>query len=349
MHIRGFSCPKLGLTDDSRCMGRRKQEHLRLPVHGASRADSLKHGVTAWQWRDERYARPFYGVGWDPSLRIEEEDDRESHPAELWRKTHLQLAMTYACIMKPGAFFAGKTAALLWKIPVPIDSCAPQLLEVGVETGAPFPRRTGVRGRRFSPRLVRTTVRDGLVMLDTPSIWASLGPTLDLPNRVALGDAIIRKPRIGGDLGPPQRPAYATLEELTKVSAQRGRRGKAELFEALPLLRTGSASAPESHLRLALVEADLPEPDLDFDVYDESDWYLGTTECVYSKYKIALEYEGDHHRTSVKQWNRDLEKQRNYESAGWIYVRISAQRLYRERAALMASIRKHLCSRGWCS
>ena len=249
--------------------------------------------------------------------------------------------------MRPGQYFAGITACIIWGFPVPIIPTSPHMIEVVVTTTASLPRRSGIVGRRLSPALFHIAQREGFPTLDPASLWATVGPRLTLPDRVALGDAIVREPRIGGPRGRAVRPPHATIEELAQVTAQPRLQHRSLLLEALPLLRTGSASAPESHLRLALLEAGLPEPALDVDVYDGSGHYLGTTECVYPEPKVALEYEGDHHRTDPNQWNRDIQKQSDYEEAGWKYIRITAEKLYRRRADQMEKIRRALTHRGW--
>lgn len=316
-----------------------------LPRRAFTRAEALAHGVTSWQFKDPRLARPFRGVRIappDPSAGA-----RAANPAQEWREAHLELARAFCCIMRPGQFFAGLTAAVIWKLPIPVNVHRKQCLEVGVDAPRAAPRRNGVQGVQFAPRLIVATERDGLATLDVASIWATLGPKLDLPDRVALGDAIVHAPRIGGNLGPPPRRAFATLRELREASEHRGRKGKGRLREALPLLRAGIASAPESHLRLALAAAGLPEPVIDFDVYGPHGQYLGTTEFAYPELKIVVEYEGDHHRTVVKQWNRDIEKYGDYEEFGWKVIRVTAQLLYRRRADLMDKVASALVSRGW--
>ncbi|MFT4231525.1 MAG: hypothetical protein QM606_01935 [Leucobacter sp.] len=285
-------------------------------------------------------------------------------PAQAWAERQRAAAMAYATVMTDSQFFAGLTAAVIWRLPVPApaglrrhrgadvrelgDPDHPvNRIEVGVLAPHNAPRRNRVRGVQMQPRLAGIRERDGLRVLDPPSVWATLGPRLERPDRVALGDAIIRRPRIGGDLGPPPRMAFATFEELVAVSEVKGRVGRGELLSTLPLLRQGMASAPESHLRLAIADAGLPEPVCDYDVRDALGCYLGTTEIAYPQFRVVIEYEGDHHRTEAWQWNRDLDKYADYERAGWKVIRVTAEKLYRRRAVLLAEIREALLQRGW--
>lgn len=324
-------------------MGRREIPLPWLPPQGIRRSQAFALGVTEWRWRSARVARPFHGV----ALPSEPAPSSENHTAQAWREEHLRRASAYLSVMRPGQCFAGMTACVIWRLPVPTVATSPQLLEVVVTTTASLPRRAGVIGRRLSPALFHIAQRDGFLTLDPASLWVTVGPRLTLPDRLALGDAIVRVPRSGGPRGRAVRPPHATIEQLAQATAQPRLQQRPLLLEALPLLRTGSASAPESHLRLALIKAGLPEPELDVDVYDANGRYLGTTECVYPEFKVALEYEGDHHRTLAKQWNRDIDKQADYEEAGWAYIRITAEKFYRHRATLMGKVRRTLLDRGW--
>lgn len=46
----------------------------------------------------------------------------------------------------------------------------------------------------------------------------------------------------------------------------------------------------------------------------------------------AIEVEGDHHRTSRRQWERDLEKYASYAEAGWQVIRASVAQVRSGRA-----------------
>jgi hypothetical protein len=116
---------------------------------------------------------------------------------------------------------------------------------------------------------------------------------------------------------------------------------------ALSLLSPHSASPPESHMRLQLQAWGFPQPALDYDVYDLHGRLLGCSEIAFPDFKVALEYEGDHHRTSQKQWNRDIEKVHDYTVAGWITIRVTGQLLYVRTQELFCAVDEALRSRGW--
>lgn len=119
------------------------------------------------------------------------------------------------------------------------------------------------------------------------------------------------------------------------------------LGELLPLLSTHSASPPESHLRLRIREWGLPEPELDYDVRAANGVLLGCSEFAWPRYRLAAEYEGDHHRTESPQWNRDIEKYHSYERHGWEAVRATSLLLYRQQPELRHRLTGALRDRGW--
>ena len=45
----------------------------------------------------------------------------------------------------------------------------------------------------------------------------------------------------------------------------------------------------------------------------------------WERYKVAAEYDGDHHRTSRRQYARDQWRLRKLEELGWIVIRVIAE------------------------
>ena len=125
------------------------------------------------------------------------------------------------------------------------------------------------------------------------------------------------------------------------------RRGAARLREALPQIRVGAASQPETDLRLALGRAGLPEPTLDYDVIGPGGELIGCTEIAYPTYRVLVEYEGDHHRTDRAQWNRDIEKHARAAAAGWSVLRLTSRHLYPGSGAAVDQVREALIRAGW--
>lgn len=292
--------------------------------------------------------RPFRDV----YRRLDLEEEREAasgggaaaHAAHTWRRRQLERARALAPFLPPGCFLSGRTAAVIWRLPVPVADS--EDLEVACFSPGRALRRRGVRGSRVDPRFVTVTAHEGLPVTDAVSTWCMLATRLGRWDAVALGDSVIRQPRIPGTRHLTRAP-HATLEELERAAAAPYRRGRESLLGMLPNLSPHSASAPESHLRLALAEWGVPEPALDFDVFDGGGVLLGCSEIAFPDYRVAHEYEGAHHMTETAQWNRDIHKYRAYARNGWDVIRVTAELLYRRRDELREQTFDALAQRGW--
>ena len=255
-----------------------------------------------------------------------------------WRAAHIARVQDVAASLPDYAIVAGVSAAILWGLPIP-GPAPEQPLPVEVASLAPARamRVMGIQSRQVRPRLVRITELGGVRLTDPATTWGELARRYDTAWAVALGDATVHRKRIPGGQ-TLARPPLAEPDELREVAYTQRRPGALLLQRALPWIATSSASPPESHLRLCLKEWRLPDPELDFDVYDEEGRLLGCSEFAYPEIRLALEYEGRHHLTDPAQWNRDIEKYRDYAEAGWEVLRVTAEHLYGAPHTLRANI-----------
>jgi hypothetical protein len=103
-----------------------------------------------------------------------------------------------------------------------------------------------------------------------------------------------------------------------------GARGLRRLRSVLPLVDAGAASPKETWLRLLLINAGLPVPTTQIPV--QENWRcIGVLDMGGEKYKVAVEYDGDHHRSDRRQYARDQWRLRKLEELGWIVVRVIAE------------------------
>ncbi|MCB1274622.1 MAG: hypothetical protein KDB25_09570 [Leucobacter sp.] len=271
-------------------------------------------------------------------------DTGSAHPDELWRIRQVEASRAVAPLLSERLFFTGATAAAIWGLPVRATGSAD--LEVSTFHPHRAPRRTGLRATQVKRELVRVVEHCGLRVIDPASTWAVLGGRLALPDCVALGDAVIRQPRYPGT-ARLKRPPLAAPDDLGHMVTRGRRAGIARLRDALPLLSPHSASPPESHLRLLIGEWRLPAPALDFDVRDAHGRLLGCSELAFPAFRLAVEYEGRGHMTDAQQWNRDIEKYRDYTAADWETLRVTAELLYGRRRELRSQLIEALTRRGW--
>ncbi|WP_156366508.1 hypothetical protein [Microbacterium sp. No. 7] len=263
-------------------------------------------------------------------------------------------ARAFATIAPSDGFFSHVTAAVLWNLPLPIRLLrtvlhgeTPRGIDVSVPTPRRAPKSAGVRGHALLPALTGIVPHAGLRVTSPATTWALLAPLLSVDELIEAGDAIVRIPRKKGMQRGAPSDALASLTQLARCLDAGRREGIGRLRAALPQIRVGSASVGETRVRLACARAGLPEPDLDFDVFDGDGQAIGFTELAYPAWRLLIEYEGDHHRTDRAQWDRDIEKHAACTAAGWETIRLTARHLRESGAPAVQRVRDALIRAGW--
>ena len=232
--------------------------------------------------------------------------------------------------MRPDQAFGGPTAALIHDLPLPAQWERDPSLHV-VALGSVRMRRPGVVATRStSGTIVRV---DGLPVLDPVSTWVSLATVLGVDDLVAVGDRLVT-----GDRG--RRPVAGIHELRCAVEEAEGRRHVRALRAALPLIRVGAWSRPETHLRLLVMRAGLPEPQLNARVVLRGGRAV-RPDISWASRRVALEYDGSafHGRSD---WDVDASRHELLIDEGWTVVRVRADDLYRSPVALAARLRHRL-------
>ena len=307
-----------------------------------TRDQALAAGVTPRRIRARDLETPFRGVRLRPG-REESSVRQGTEPLEHDRRVRrdvIRKARAYDLLMPGHAFFAGRTAAVIFGAPIGHGD----ELEVAVHAPARAPRRRGIRGVKVATRLASVREHEGLRVASPASTWAMLGAELSTRELVTLGDAFVRVAR--DDSGRLRAGSgLVTIEELKRAATAGPRRGAARLRDAAELVRVGSASPLETEYRLDAAAAGLPDAELDVEIFDARGKRIGITEVVYRPYRVVVEIEGDHHRTSRIQWNRDIEKHAAYVAEGWEVVRLTSVHVRGGRATSI--VRDVLMRRGW--
>jgi hypothetical protein len=105
----------------------------------------------------------------------------------------------------------------------------------------------------------------------------------------------------------------------------KGRRGIRRARVALTLVDAGAESPRESWLRLILLRAGFPVPQTQIPVYDEYGQLVAVLDMGWEQLKLAVEYDGDHHRTDRRQFNKDIRRAEALTELGWIDVRVTGE------------------------
>lgn len=153
----------------------------------------------------------------------------------------------------------------------------------------------------------------------------------------------------------PRGQAVARLDALMRATpfavdgvlslARRypGARGLCGLREVLPLADGGAASPKETWLRLLLIDAGLPVPATQIPV--NANWrLLALLDMGWEKYRVAVEYDGDQHRSDRRQYVKDHWRLARLAELGWIVIRVIAE----DRPdAVVSRVRAALTGRGY--
>ncbi|MFC5928991.1 DUF559 domain-containing protein [Cryobacterium melibiosiphilum] len=243
---------------------------------------------------------------------------------------------SYGERMPPSQSFSHATAARLHGLPLPRRVQAAGVIEVSVELPGQCPRVVGVRGHRVTAGSVRTVLVRGFRVAAPVDTWCQLASVLSLDELIVVGDALVRRQ------SPP-----ATLPELRAAVADfAGHRGAKKLREALIWVRAGVDSPRETELRLLLVRAGLPEPEINGIIRNRLGVKIATGDIVYRRYKVLVEYDGGQHRTDEEQYHWDVDRLDAIMAEGWRVIRINKSHL-RTRNRAVFKVEKALTSAGW--
>lgn len=232
------------------------------------------------------------------------------------------------------AFISGPTAAVLLGAPLPWHLERAESVEITVPSGRRAPHADGVRGRSRAILPGDVTAFRGLRLSSPARLWCELSRVLDLPDLVAVGDHLIHH------RSPLTTPA--TLAARARAGDRIGR--GPVMTEALSLLDPRAESRPESRLRVTLARAGLPAPRINHVLVATDGGGGMRTDFGYPELKLAIEYQGDYHRTA-SQWRADMTRRMRLEAMGWYVLEINADDL-RDPVALVALISSILARRG---
>jgi very-short-patch-repair endonuclease len=172
----------------------------------------------------------------------------------------------------------------------------------------------------------------GLPVVGAVEAWCQLASLASEDELIMAGDALLRRHQ------PLAR--YADLSSAVETAARR--RGIRRLRTALPLVRARTDSPMETVLRLAIIRSGLPEPVVNYAI-DVGDKLLHA-DLAYPRHKVAVEYDGDQHRSDVRQYERDIDRLWQIESRGWRVVRINRSHLAGGAGQAVARVRTALQS-----
>ena len=125
--------------------------------------------------------------------------------------------------------------------------------------------------------------------------------------------------------------ALARVTNLEQVDVEllaeryKGRRGIRRARRVLSLIDAGAESPRETWLRLLLIRAGFPPPQTQIPVRDDYGQLVAVLDMGWKHLKLAVEYEGDQHRTDRRQFNKDIHRFEDVTECGWVVVRVTVE------------------------
>ncbi|WP_413542893.1 hypothetical protein [Citricoccus nitrophenolicus] len=256
-------------------------------------------------------------------------------------------ALTLHRSLLRAATFAGtdvashESAAVLWGFP---DVDPPKDLNLLSIAGDRRARVKGMTGRRGLVLPEETVVLDGVDVTTPARTWLDLARTSGVTRLILWADWLFN-PVWGGDW---DRQPLSTPDGLrTLLDRHRGKPGIRKARLAAERARVGSDSHRETQLRLALVDAGLPEPAVNQWIYDPvTGERIHRGDLTYDEVRIDLEYEGEHH-SEKGQVQRDIARSERLHQADWLELRFSSYHARNNWLPAILRTREALISRGW--
>lgn len=236
------------------------------------------------------------------------------------------------------------TAAELLVLPRRQQKGSPEMFHVIRPEGEAHLNRPHVIVHRMKLYSDEVTTVDGIPVTTPERTWLDMAEMLTVDELVAMGDSCVRMPR--ADFEDRDMPLCSLADLQRMIDRHKGKRGLRKAKEAIKLIRVGSDSPQETLLRLAMVRAGLPEPELNVPVIGDDGLRHHEPDLSYRRYRIGIEYEGEHHGDEG-QIVRDITRSESYQALGWTEVRISKRHMLDDAKPAVAKIRAALIQAGW--
>lgn len=199
----------------------------------------------------------------------------------------------------------------------------------------------GVR-MRPQPGLVPRADRiasDEITRIGGLPVTSRVRTAFDMGRHLERTDALVRIDALMWNQTFDRADVMALGERYPRAPALR------RLLELLPLVDGGADSPCESRIRLWLLDAGLPQPETQIPVLQSGTRPIAWLDMGWREYRVAVEYDGEHHRKDREQYVKDIARLRMLEALGWNVIRVIAED---EPSDVIAKVEEALIRRGCC-
>jgi very-short-patch-repair endonuclease len=131
-----------------------------------------------------------------------------------------------------------------------------------------------------------------------------------------------------------------TIAELrTYIAEHPGVKGIARLRRVVDLAEPKAESPMETRLRMLLVLAGLPKPEVQVPIHDDLGRFLARPDLLYRDRRLAIEFDGGNHRDRMVDDNR---RQNRIIGTGYHLLRFTAADVYRTPDSIVMQVTQSL-------
>ncbi len=244
-------------------------------------------------------------------------------------------AAALAKVLPPEAVVCDRTAAWLHGADVlgPADWNRVPAVQVFRLRGGSRIRRVRCAGGTRTLDLVRDTAQLGGIAVTTPLRTAlDLGRFLKRYEAIAALDALMR---VGG----------FTIDDLTaELPRFRGQRGVVQLRSLVPHCDGRAESPAESKVRLQLIDAGLPTPEVQWEVVNEAGIVIYRLDLAYPELMLAIEYDGREFHTSDSDRAHDAARRARLRALGWRILVLTRDDVYGDGTDIAQKVDRLRCN-----
>lgn len=222
-------------------------------------------------------------------------------------------SITAATRARAGWLWSGRTATVAGRSAAAVHGAA------WIDAGDPVELIHHNRHRLPGLRIRGDTISDDEVaVIDGMAVTTPARTALDLAcwyprlEAVTAIDALLR----------------ATGLDVAEVAAladrHPGRRGIVSARRVLQTADPGAQSPKETYVRLLLIDDGLPPPATQIPVRDDTGSIVAYLDMGWRDLKVAVEYDGEQHRTMRSQYRWDVRRLEIAARRGWIVIRVLA-------------------------
>ncbi len=272
-----------------------------------TRAQALNAGLDLTTLRRPRYRTLFRGIYVSADI--------PDSPA--------LIAQALLLLVGPAGFVSHTSAARVYGVPLPT---APGE-HVSVTDPRDRRRRQGVTTHVCPKPHLR--LMGGLAISAPEQLFVELAATLPLVDLVVAGDHLVRR-------------GFTSPERLRAFCQGRSRSS----IEAASYVRDRVDSPMETRVRMLIVLAGIPEPDVNVTIRDEFGEPLRRYDLSWPSVRVIVEYDGRHHIERQSQWEADLGRREDVDSSGWRILVVTARGIYVEPERTLNRVWQTLHSAG---